>query len=248
MDLDTLFCVSYFYLFPQQRKLMGSSAQISSGVCRCGSQEQVPEEGSGSFWRVPAGVGVGSGGRFRKVLENSGGRFRKVPESFGAGWCRLRRQVPEGFRACWCRFRRQGSEGSREFRRGNLDRSSHVIVCFEHWLVITLSKWAKPLRKKIVHVYSQTWHKDSYIYIYDMCDTAVGDTTKAYYLLAQNPRDVLRPWRLEHRKVQGARLPMRQQPCKRKMKRPSDSKVFFWYLFIYWLCDRDLAQFSGFGV
>ena len=34
--------------FPQQRKLMGSSAQISSGVCRCGSQEQVPERGSGS--------------------------------------------------------------------------------------------------------------------------------------------------------------------------------------------------------
>ena len=35
--------------FPQQRKLMGSSAQISSGVCRCGSQEQVPEEGSREF-------------------------------------------------------------------------------------------------------------------------------------------------------------------------------------------------------
>ena len=30
--------------FPQQRKLMGPSAQI-----RCGSQEQVPEEGSGEF-------------------------------------------------------------------------------------------------------------------------------------------------------------------------------------------------------
>ena len=39
-------------LIPQQRKLMGSSAQISSGVCRCGSQEQVPEEGSGRFERV----------------------------------------------------------------------------------------------------------------------------------------------------------------------------------------------------
>ena len=53
--------------FPQQRKLMGSSAQISSGVCRCGSQEQVPEKGSG--------------------------RFRKVPVCC---WYRLRRQVPEG--------------------------------------------------------------------------------------------------------------------------------------------------------
>ena len=41
------------YIVPQQRKLMvGSSAQISSGVCRCGSQEQVPEEGSGEFRRV----------------------------------------------------------------------------------------------------------------------------------------------------------------------------------------------------
>ena len=54
-----------FFLFPQQRKLMGSSAQISSGVCRCGLQEQVPEEGSGEFRRVPASAGVGSGGRFR---------------------------------------------------------------------------------------------------------------------------------------------------------------------------------------
>ena len=71
--------------FPQQRKLMGSSAQISSGVCRRGSQEQVPEEGSGRFRRVPACAGVGSGGR-----------FRKVPESSGVCWCRFRRQVPEG--------------------------------------------------------------------------------------------------------------------------------------------------------
>ena len=40
------------YFFPQQRKLKGSSAQISSGVFRCGSQEQfrrqVPE-GFGEF-------------------------------------------------------------------------------------------------------------------------------------------------------------------------------------------------------
>ena len=42
----------YAGVIPQQRKLMGSSAQISSGVCRCGSQEQVPEEGSGEFRRV----------------------------------------------------------------------------------------------------------------------------------------------------------------------------------------------------
>ena len=72
-------------LIPQQRKLMGSSAQISSGVCLCRSQEQVPEEGSGRFRRVPACAGVGSGGK-----------FRKVPESSGVKWCGFRRQVPEG--------------------------------------------------------------------------------------------------------------------------------------------------------
>ena len=44
------FHIYFLYFFiPQQRKLMGSSAQISSGVCRCGSQEQVPERGSGGF-------------------------------------------------------------------------------------------------------------------------------------------------------------------------------------------------------
>ena len=97
-------------IFPQQRKLMGSSAQMSSGVCRCGSQEQVPEEGSGRFRRVPVCASVGSGGKFRKVPEcwcsfrmvpacagvGSGGRFRKVPEGSGVCWCRFRRQVPEG--------------------------------------------------------------------------------------------------------------------------------------------------------
>ena len=69
---------------------MGSSAQISSGVCRCGSQKQVPEEGSGRFRKVPACAGVGSGGR---LLE-----------------------VPEGSGVCWCRFRRQVAECSGEFR------------------------------------------------------------------------------------------------------------------------------------
>ena len=112
-------------LFPQQRKLMGSSAQISSGVCRCGSQEQVPEEGSGRFRRVPVYAGVGSGGRFRRVPVcagvGSGGRFQKVPESSSLCWCRFRRKVPEGSGSsgvCWCRFRRQVWEaGSGRFRR-----------------------------------------------------------------------------------------------------------------------------------
>ena len=60
-----------YCFFPQQRKLMGSSAQISSGVCRCGPQGQVPE-GSGRFRRVPACAGVSSRGRSRKVPESSG--------------------------------------------------------------------------------------------------------------------------------------------------------------------------------
>ena len=68
------FLIFNFYNFiPQQRKLVGSSAQISSGVCRCGSQEQVPEdrkvpEGSGVCWR-----------RFRS----------QVPEGFGGLRCVL---------------------------------------------------------------------------------------------------------------------------------------------------------------
>ena len=78
------------YLFFQQRKLMGSSARISSGVCRRGSQEQVPEEGSYA--------GVGSGGKFRKVPGSSGVKwcwfgsgvqFRKAPEDFGRFRCML---------------------------------------------------------------------------------------------------------------------------------------------------------------
>ena len=78
---------------------MGSSAQISSGVCRCGSQEQVPEEGSGRFRRVPACAGVGSGGRFRKVPKVW---FRRVPARAGVG---SKGRV------------RKGPEGSEEFRR-----------------------------------------------------------------------------------------------------------------------------------
>ena len=92
--------------FPQQRKLMGSSAQISSGVRRRGSKERVPEEGSRRFRRVPGCAGVGSGGRFRKVPEGSGGfrcRFRKVLEGSGMCWCRFRLSpVPEGSRGFRC--------------------------------------------------------------------------------------------------------------------------------------------------
>ena len=104
--LVCLVCCCFCCFVPQQRRLMGSSTQISSGLRRCGSQEQVPEEGSRRFRRVPGCAGVGSGGRFPKVLEGS-----------GACWCRFRRQVPEGSGVCWCRFRMQLPEGSGKFPR-----------------------------------------------------------------------------------------------------------------------------------
>ena len=110
-------------LVPQQRELMGSSAQISSGVRRCVSQAQVPE-GSARSRRVLVQVlekvpEAGSGGRFprqvpegsgRKVLEGSSkfrsvggggrckgsGRFGEVPESVKG-----QAQVLEGFASLW---------------------------------------------------------------------------------------------------------------------------------------------------
>ena len=117
------------FIIPQQRKLMGSSAQTGSGVCRCGWQAQVPE-GSG------AGPGAGCRRRFQKVPEGSGGfrcragsgcmcRFQKVPEGSGTGPganCRRRfRKVPEGCRGfrcrAKCRLQEQVPEGSARFRR-----------------------------------------------------------------------------------------------------------------------------------
>ena len=55
----------------QQRKLMRSSAQIDSGVCRCGWQAQIPE-GSGRLVRVQGQVQVaGTCSRFRKGTETN---------------------------------------------------------------------------------------------------------------------------------------------------------------------------------
>ena len=89
-------------------------------------------------------AGVGSGHRFRKVVESSvcaivgsGVSFRKVPESSGVCYRRFRRQVPESSGVCWCRYRRQGSEGSGKLRCGlllcNLVRGSRVIVLNTFW-------------------------------------------------------------------------------------------------------------------
>ena len=82
--------IRWFLWAKNTRKLKGSSAQISSGVFRCGSQEQVLEAGSGRFRTVPMCAGVGSGGK-----------FRKVPESSGVCYCRFQRQLPEGSGEFW---------------------------------------------------------------------------------------------------------------------------------------------------
>ena len=52
-----------FFVFPQQCKLIESSAQISSGVC--GSRFR-------RFRMVSGCAGAGSGGMFREVPEGSG--------------------------------------------------------------------------------------------------------------------------------------------------------------------------------
>ena len=134
---------------------MGSSAQISSGVRRCGSQEQVPKQGSSRFRRVPVCAGAGSGGRFRRVLVcaavGSGGNFQKVPEGSGEFQC----------------FGR--------FRNGLLPTLTGAAM----WLILdTFWWWVCPHGQNHcgtrMRPCSQTWHKA----------TAVGDTTKAYFFLS----------------------------------------------------------------
>ena len=84
-------------IFHQQRKLMGSSAQIGSGVCQCRwqaqvrkvpevprvpvqGQVQVPGASSGRFRRVPVCAGGGGRRRFRQNRS----RFQKVQEGLGS--------------------------------------------------------------------------------------------------------------------------------------------------------------------
>ena len=103
---------------------MVSSAQISSGVCRCGSQEQVPVEGSRRFRRVPGCAGVGSGGR-----------FGKVPEGSGVCRCRFRRQVPEGsggFRSVLVQVPEAGSGrfGVPDATSGRFRKVPESLVCY----------------------------------------------------------------------------------------------------------------------
>ena len=87
-------------IFAQQRKLMGSSAQICSGVCWCTRRIRFNERGSGRFGR-----------RFRKALVESRARsnevsekvLEKVPEGLGAKPSQVQRgfkQVPVRFREC----------------------------------------------------------------------------------------------------------------------------------------------------
>ena len=87
-------------IFAQQRKLMGSFAQICSGVCWCTRRIRFNERGSGRFGR-----------RFRKALVESRARsnevsekvLEKVPEGLGAKPSQVQRgfkQVPVRFREC----------------------------------------------------------------------------------------------------------------------------------------------------
>ena len=107
---------SILVVFPQQRKLMGSSAQISSGAGRRRRFRKVPE-GSGKFRKVMRKVPEGSG-RFRcvlvQVLEASSGRFRKV---LAAGGWRVLVQVPEAGSG-------EGSGSFRRVRAGSESRAS----------------------------------------------------------------------------------------------------------------------------
>ena len=81
------------WVFPQQRKLMGSSAQNSSGVhwCRCRvSFNEVPEkvtgEGSRKPWCKAKSGSTGFWRRFwRRFRRRLGRRFRRRSQGFGEG-------------------------------------------------------------------------------------------------------------------------------------------------------------------
>ena len=85
----------------------------------------------------------------------SGGKFRKVPESSGVCWCRFRRRVPEGSGEFRCALVSVPEAGFGRFRRVTVwfaalqPCQGQPCDCFEHLLVITLSTWAEPLRKKM---------------------------------------------------------------------------------------------------
>ena len=68
--------ITIIIIIPQQRKLMGSSAQICSGVCWCRRRS-----GSTRFRK-----------RFRKALVESRARFNEVPD-------KVLEKVPEGLGA-----------------------------------------------------------------------------------------------------------------------------------------------------
>ena len=113
-----------FLIIPQQRKLMGSSAQNSSGVHWCRRRvrfNEVPEKVPkvpGKVWEVLVQSQVTFNRVPEKVLE-------KVPEKVRKPWCKaksgstgFRRRFRRRFRwlgRLWCRTR-SGSTG-RRFRR-----------------------------------------------------------------------------------------------------------------------------------
>ena len=126
--------------FPKQRKLMGPSAQNSSGVHWCRRRarfnevpEKVPEKvwqaksGSTGFrrrFRWRSGRKQGSGEGFREALVQSQGRFNRVPEKvLEKVWEALVQsqvkfnKVPEKVGEAWCRARSCSTGFRRRFRR-----------------------------------------------------------------------------------------------------------------------------------
>ena len=109
--------VSLLLSFPQQRKLMGSSAQNSSGVnwwCRRRVRfNEVPEKVLGGLGARPARSGsIGFRGRFWR-------RFREV---FGAEPGQVQQGSEEGSVRLWCRAR-SGSTGFRRRFRGSFQEA-----------------------------------------------------------------------------------------------------------------------------
>ena len=152
-------------LFPQQRKLVGSSAQISSGVCRRGSPEQVPEAGSRNFWRLPACLGLGAGGRFRtgsEVPECSG---PEGPGGVAASSGEFRRVLAKVAEASSAGFRRvpvcAGVGSGGRVRKVPKISGAATLTGAAMWLFWTLAGDHIPLRK---NPHNQNWHKNSYIY------------------------------------------------------------------------------------
>ena len=155
-------------------------------------RRQVPD-GSGRFWGVPVYAGVGSGGRFPKVLEGSG-KFRRVPVCAGVG-----RRVSEGSRpeSSVCVGVGSGGFGrSGEFRCGllpcKLDRSSHVIALITG-ITINIVHMGKTIARKGAHVVKDgKRHKDVMLLLLGIPPKFIFFCTRTFQNLASARRNLQR--------------------------------------------------------